>query len=204
MRSNRIITSTQQLEALAPCRFGFLGGSFNPIHQGHIALMEHVLAHYVDYAFFCPHSLNPDKRGILTPMFHRLRMMEILVDASPTGERMGIIDPAFIEGMHGELFLDLYHYLQRLGSSVSIVCGTDALMRTYCPELCALDHYLGIRNSNYNADTISKLIQGRVTFFSTTHTDMSSTSLREELVSTGQSSIDARLLRYIRDNRLFE
>jgi nicotinic acid mononucleotide adenylyltransferase len=166
--------------------------------------MEHVLAHHIDYAFFCPHSLNPDKKGILTPMFHRLRMMEILVDASPSGQRMGIIDPEFIEGMHGMLFLDLCHYLQHLGCYVSIVCGTDALMRTYCPELCALDHYLGIRDSYYNSETICKLIQGRVTFFSTTYTDMSSTSLREELVRAEQTSIDARLLRYIRENRLFE
>ena len=78
MEIKGIITNQQELDALAPCRIGFLGGSFNPIHEGHIAIAEYALENFVDYVVLCPHSLHPEKYQILEPIEHRINMMLIM------------------------------------------------------------------------------------------------------------------------------
>lgn len=62
---------------------GFFGGSFDPIHFGHIALAVQLMeAHKLDEILFCPASCSPFKTEtppVASPK-HRLAMLKLALD----------------------------------------------------------------------------------------------------------------------------
>lgn len=201
---NGIISAQQYLEELAPCRIGFLGGSFNPVHKGHMALAEYVLERYLDYVVLCPHSMNPEKKDILVPIESRINMLLILRSISPYSNRMFTIHPSFIEGTHGEPFINLCRNLQSVGCHVSIICGVDVFSRPYYPDLCQFDHYVGIRDTGYNEEAICSLIKKKVEFFKTPYETLSSSQVRRKIYAKEMVRIHESLDKYITDNNLFK
>ncbi|MFH1202611.1 MAG: nicotinate-nucleotide adenylyltransferase [Candidatus Omnitrophota bacterium] len=66
-------------------RIGILGGTFNPIHTGHLILAEEVRnCLYLDRVIFIPSNLPPhkDERDI-APALHRLRMVKLAASNNP-------------------------------------------------------------------------------------------------------------------------
>ena len=59
---------------------GLMGGSFNPIHRGHVALARAALdSGKVERVLFLPTGNPPHKREGLADKFDRLRMGELAV-----------------------------------------------------------------------------------------------------------------------------
>lgn len=60
-------------------RVGLFGGTFNPIHNGHLKVAEQVLNYFPLWRiFFIPSYLPPHKEGQdLAPAEHRLKMVEL-------------------------------------------------------------------------------------------------------------------------------
>lgn len=200
---NEIITNRQELEALSPCKIGFLGGSFNPVHDGHIAIAEYALENFVDYIVLCPHSLHPDKKEILAPIEHRINMMLIMKGISEYSQRMLIIHPSFIHGTHHAKFITLCEQLNEKNIYASIICGADCFSRPYYPELCYFDHYIGIRGVYYCEEEIQSKIKGKTVFFNTPYTTLSSTKVRTNLSEKRVDDIHEYLQSYIQENELF-
>ncbi|MGE0078547.1 MAG: adenylyltransferase/cytidyltransferase family protein [Bacteroidales bacterium] len=203
MIENGLVSSFNDLQLLSPCRISFLGGSFNPIHSGHIALIEHVLNNYTDYVVLCPHSLHPDKKSVLAPIEHRINMFMILREHSSFSNRMFTIVPSFIEGTHKVEFVEVCKSLQSLGSHPSIICGIDCFLRPYYEGLCQFDHFVGIRNSFFDKERIERMIKGRVVFFDTPFTSLSSTEVRTRLSANMLEDLHQDLLNYIIKNSLY-
>ncbi len=69
-------------------RVGLFGGSFNPIHLGHLAAAEGVRdALDLDRVVFIPAGSPPHKdAGVLAPVRHRLRMVELAIQSNPAFE----------------------------------------------------------------------------------------------------------------------
>ena len=72
-------------KALEPLRIGILGGTFDPVHNGHIQMGK---AAYEEFGLSCvlmiPCGLPPHKdTGKVTPAEHRLRMLEIACGGIP-------------------------------------------------------------------------------------------------------------------------
>jgi nicotinate-nucleotide adenylyltransferase len=62
---------------------GFFGGSFDPIHFGHIGLAIHLLeAHKLEKILFCPAFCSPFKTAAppLASPAHRLAMLKLALD----------------------------------------------------------------------------------------------------------------------------
>lgn len=63
---------------------GLMGGSFNPIHRGHIALAHAALeSGKVERVLFLPTGNPPHKKEGLADKFDRLRMVELAVKHEP-------------------------------------------------------------------------------------------------------------------------
>lgn len=63
---------------------GFFGGTFDPVHLGHVALAKHFLGK-VDHVLFCPAHVSPFKMGTppeVSPL-HRLNMLKIAIRNEP-------------------------------------------------------------------------------------------------------------------------
>ena len=66
-------------------RLGILGGTFDPVHLGHLILAEAAAEHLaLDQVLFVPAGLQPLKQGRPTaPAEHRVRMVELAIADNP-------------------------------------------------------------------------------------------------------------------------
>jgi nicotinate-nucleotide adenylyltransferase len=106
---------------------GILGGSFDPVHSGHLALARHaraVLA--LDCVLLLPCADPPHKPGrALAARYHRLEMLELAIEDRP-GVRVSTLEIAEA-GVH--YTIDTLRALRRATPSLLPVflCGSDAL-----------------------------------------------------------------------------
>lgn len=95
---------------------GIMGGTFNPIHNGHLILAEHVMEEFgLDEIWFMPNGNPPHKRPEQTGI--------------RTGDRLAMVKLA-IEGIP-RFFLQTYEAEKR---TVSYSYGTMEHLREACPE----------------------------------------------------------------------
>jgi nicotinate-nucleotide adenylyltransferase len=66
-------------------RVGILGGTFDPIHYGHLVIAEEVCeALSLDRVLFVPAAVPPHKIGLsITPADHRVAMVELAIAGNP-------------------------------------------------------------------------------------------------------------------------
>ena len=76
------------LEAKKIHKIGILGGTFDPVHEGHLAVAQTVLDRFhLDGILFVPAYSPPHKDRSLTPFSHRVAMLEAALEDE---ERMSI------------------------------------------------------------------------------------------------------------------
>lgn len=65
---------------------GILGGTFDPVHDGHLALAHEALEELdLDHVLFVPNADPPHKRGqAVTPAHHRAAMVALAIETEPT------------------------------------------------------------------------------------------------------------------------
>ncbi len=67
-----------------PLRLGVFGGSFNPVHLGHLLVADDVRRLLcLDRILFTPACRPPHKRGPLAPYRHRLAMTRLAIAGEP-------------------------------------------------------------------------------------------------------------------------
>ncbi len=66
-------------------KIGILGGTYDPIHQGHISLAHHVYHNLnINTILFVPAADPPHKQNkIITPVHHRLEMVSLAIAGYP-------------------------------------------------------------------------------------------------------------------------
>lgn len=70
-------------------RIGLFGGTFDPVHAGHLTLARYVLDHCrLDRLLFIPAPLPPHKRQPAASFAHRAAMLEAALATCPDRERM--------------------------------------------------------------------------------------------------------------------
>jgi nicotinate-nucleotide adenylyltransferase len=107
-----------------PLRLGVFGGSFNPIHFGHLLAADDVRRQLrLDRMVFIPSCHPPHKRGPLTPYRLRLEMTQIAIDGEPG------LEVCTIEGSRpGPSYtVDTLRGLQSLypGATLYLIVGSD-------------------------------------------------------------------------------
>lgn len=65
-------------------KIGIYGGSFDPIHIGHINLAQEIMeARHLDEIWFCPSACSPFKSGCFASAEHRLNMIKLAISGQP-------------------------------------------------------------------------------------------------------------------------
>lgn len=68
---------------MSPHRIGVFGGTFDPIHFGHLQLAEQAIKEVkLSKLLFIPAAKPPHKNGIITPIEHRIAMLELVCSRS--------------------------------------------------------------------------------------------------------------------------
>ena len=110
-------------------RLGILGGTFDPIHFGHLRLAEEVGEELnLEKVYLIPAAIPPHKeRRPITPFSHRLKMIELAVRESP------ILEVLDLEGRRQGLSYSietLQQFHQLFGSELDLyfILGIDAFL----------------------------------------------------------------------------
>lgn len=63
---------------------GIFGGTFNPIHNGHLIVAEQIRERFnLARIYFVPSSVPPHKEGPILPGRHRMNMVRLATDSNP-------------------------------------------------------------------------------------------------------------------------
>lgn len=191
---------------------GVLGGTFDPVHLGHLILAEQARAELgLDLVLFVPAG-EPWRKAhrTITPGPHRLAMLELAIDDN---DAFGISDlevrregPTYtadtLEALTGE----------RLDDEFSFIVGADALAdlpNWHEPERIVQHAVLAVAPRSDDVAAATPVIAGidgaRVVRFVMPRIDISSTDIRAR-VARGASIrylVPDAVERYVRDHALY-
>ncbi len=135
-------------------RIGLFGGTFNPIHTGHLRIAAEIKEHFaLDRIIFIPTGIPPHKGDseVIAPV-HRLRMAELAV--APYKDFS--VSPVEAERQGFSYSIDTVKLFQKeLGDTVELyfILGIDAFLeiRTWknTDELLTLCHFIVIPRPGY-------------------------------------------------------
>lgn len=136
-------------------RIGLIGGSFDPIHNGHLVLAEQVREQLsLDHVVFIPSGNPPHKsKDAMTANGHRFAMVQA-----------AIADNAFFKVSDVEMDPSLIHYtvntikrlkaLEQGDNAYFFIAGADALMDVEnwrsCQELLSLCTFVGATRPGFD------------------------------------------------------
>ena len=109
-------------------RLGVFGGTFDPIHHGHLVAAEEVRARLkLDKVLFVPAGMPPHKLDLdITPTRHRLAMLQLAIESNP-GFALSRVDI----DRHGPCYtvdmLALLHDEYGPGTELFFLMGMDSL-----------------------------------------------------------------------------
>ncbi|MEW6142050.1 MAG: nicotinate-nucleotide adenylyltransferase [Chloroflexota bacterium] len=197
-------------------KVGILGGTFDPVHRGHLALAKTALEQLgLDKVLFVP-ARDPwmkTGRRRIAPARHRLAMLRLALKGKP-GFEVSTVD---LERPGKTYAVDTVAAVRKeLGVEAGLyfIMGADSLTELHqwkepgkLAAMCRLAVAGRPRVSAPDVARLEKMVPGigeRIVFLNMAPVDASSTEIRERLKS-GRSAgraVPAAVVRYISDNRL--
>ena len=191
-------------------RIGILGGTFDPIHLGHLIIAQEALAHCcLDRVLFVPSADPPHKNAAeMAPAEARARMVALALDGHPRFELCRIE----LERSGKSYTVETLRQLRgKLGTATEffLIVGADNApeMSTWCDPLAVLDlaHVTVMGRPGFLPDDIDKRIAARMRFLETPLIEISSTQIRFR-IRTGMPIrywVPETVARYIETRRLY-
>lgn len=146
-------------------RLGLLGGTFNPIHQGHVRGAQAVLQTFeLDKVYFIPAFIPPHKSSqeIASPE-HRLQMVELAVEPFPDF----VPSSVEIEAGGKSYSINTLEKFQQMfpGSKVYFIVGVDAFLeidtwKDY-ERLLEKCNFIVISRPRYDLNHAKNVLHGR-------------------------------------------
>ena len=130
-------------------KIGIMGGTFDPIHLGHLTTAENVREGYaLDKVLFIPAASPPHKQHQqVTPAMHRYRMTVLATEDNPHF----MVSPLEMQRSGPSYSIDTVHELiERFGASTQFyfIAGADAIQELptweRITELLRLCHFIAV------------------------------------------------------------
>jgi len=186
-------------------RIGILGGTFNPIHIGHLMIAQMVLEKLrLDKVIFVPSCLPPHKSGRnLIDARHRLRLARLAV----RGNRHFEVSSFEIVNGGKSYSVDTVRYFRRRypGAKLFFVIGSDHIVKLHTwkniQEVIKIVSFIAVYRPGFK--TIRSRIRVKSMIIPGVHT--SSSDIRRRLVAgkTVKHLIPENVFRYIRKYKLY-
>ncbi|NOZ61556.1 MAG: nicotinate-nucleotide adenylyltransferase [Calditrichaeota bacterium] len=192
-------------------KIGLLGGSFDPIHYGHLQLAQWTFERLeLNKILFIPAATPPHKRDVnLTAAVHRLNMVKIALQDFPPFEASDIE----IKRKGVSYTIDTIHEIKDLyqltGDDVHLIIGADNLVTFYswrAPEQILNDcRVVVFRRAEFDISQVDAELLDSVQILDTPLLPVSSTEIREK-IRLGQSVaglVPEKVLAYIEQHGLY-
>ena len=187
-------------------KIGVLGGTFDPVHQGHLKLVQAAKRHLgLNRVVFVPSFRNPLKSKSKTPARHRAGMVRVAIRHVPYATLC-----LFEIRKKGRSYtVDTLRYLKRRwgsGTEIYFLCGSDVLPQVRAwkqfDQVLKLCRFAVTRRAGAKAP---KAV-GKLLTFPMKPMPISATQLRKEIARgiCSRNSLPAGVLRYIRKYHLYE
>ncbi len=195
-------------------KYGILGGTFNPIHNGHIELAKHALSEYsLEKVLIMPSHVPPHKSGqVITSGKKRSDMVKLAIQGCAGLEYSGVE----LEREGITYTSDTLTYLNASQESTYFIIGADSLInieRWHCPEiimnLCTL---IVANRDRHNNDELKAFISrltakynARIDILHISDIPISSSQIRYNITNniSVDGMIDSKVYDYIRQNNLY-
>ena len=195
-------------------RLGLFGGTFNPIHMGHLVIAEAVREEYeLDHVLFIPAATPPHKVGTIVDVAHRCEMVRLAIESNPyfsvSEIEMARIGPSYT-----------IHTVQALKeiygeeTDMFFIAGTDTIQDLpnwkYIKELLGLCEFVGATRPD-GTQIIDNVIEyfgplgSRIHSLNTPELEISSTDLRRrlEMGRTVKYMVPDAVLEYIWKEKVY-
>jgi len=199
-----------------PKKIGILGGTFDPIHNGHLAVAAEVLESLgLNEVLFVPTGKPWQKAGrVITDAVHRLQMVTLAI----AGEPQFRLSDMEVERPGSTYTVDTLQQLKKqydAGTELYFILGWDALLGApYWKEpgkiidLCRVVAVPrpGINPPNPAAlDGLISGLAGRLVMLDSPRIDISSSDIRRRVASSlpWEHLVPATVAEYIKENRLY-
>ena len=206
------------IEELKKCKsFAILGGTFDPIHLGHIKTAKSILAlTSVEKILFIPLGNPPHKdENNVSSAYHRLNMLNLAVE----GEKDFLISTMEIERNGKTYTIDTIKELKKLlGNTIKFffIIGTDELLlintwKNY-EELLKICSFIAVKRPGYKdklledaVACLTKNYDANIRIFEIPPVDVSSSEIRKNIKNgiSIKGLIDEKVLNYIKENNLY-
>lgn len=191
-------------------RVAIFGGTFDPVHSGHIEMAEYTASHFdTDSVIFVPNGNPPHKRNkTITDYKHRYNMLELALDG--TGFELSDYE----SGDKYSYSVDTMRHFRALYGDAPMIIGADSLLSIHTwhkwNELAAENEFIVFKRDETDF-AVREYLRNHADAFRSVHladmpeVDISSTKIRNELK---QGYIDRNLIcdnvaKYIADNALY-
>jgi len=197
-------------------RIGIFGGSFNPLHIGHLVIAESAWQEFdLEKVIFIPSGDTPNKDMHNINKFIRYDMVYTAIKDNPRFE----ISPIERDRSGPSYTVDTIHLLRNImgsGYEFYFICGTDALADLptwkYNRELLCCCHFICASRPGYEEKLkrsvayFGELGHKKIHFLRIPELEISSTILRESLANNKSVRyfIPDEVIRFIKKYHLYE
>jgi len=208
---------------------GIFGGTFNPIHNGHLVLAQTVLdTLHCTQVRLIPAAVPPHKQTPAVTAQHRSTMVQLAIQDHPKL----VLDTCELERQGTSYTIETLHLLRQRfpNQALCLMMGQDSYQKlpTWHRWLELLDysHLLVVHRADrektlfLHPEHEGKLVDiatapeafatqanGLISFLPTTPPDISSTRIREQIRHNGESAITEipqQVFSFIQQNRLYQ
>ena len=171
-------------------KVGIMGGTFDPIHNGHIVIAEYAYTEFgLDEVLFIPTGEPPHKTDLLTPGEDRLHMVQLAVAGIPWAKASDIE----IRRKGTTYTIDTLHTLHAMYKDAEFyfIVGEDTLPLImtwrHAPEVAALTKFLAVERGGVTLDMrriqkqAAEEIGAEIHFMHGEGPEISSSGIRERL-----------------------